>query len=34
VYDVSKLRELAHYTPAPMLEDAIEETVAWMEENC
>lgn len=32
VYDVSKLRELAHYTPAPMLDDAIEETVAWMEE--
>lgn len=34
IYDTTKLRELAGYTPAPMLEDAIDETVAWMEENC
>ncbi len=34
VYDTSKLRDLAGYTPAPMLKEAIDETVDWMEKNC
>lgn len=34
VYDTTKLRDATGYTPRPLLAQAIDETVAWMEKYC